>query len=116
MIIRNLSNSNLIICYSALIPKTLIEKGFGLTILNNFDTFDGLLIKNCNIIHSFFMKNSFDLIFLNKEYKVIGLYSDFKPFKISKYFKKAKYVLEIKSGKIKELNINLFDKLEVKDS
>lgn len=103
-------------CYSAQIPKTLIKKAFGLTILNNFEDFDGLLFENCKIIHSFFMRFSFDAIFLDADFKVIGLYSDFKPFRISRYFKKAKYVLELPKGSIKKFEINIRDKFEFKNS
>ena len=113
MKIRNLSKSDLpYLCYSAQIPKTLIKKGFGLTICNNFEDFDGFLIENCKIIHSFFMRFSFDVIFLNAEFEVIAMYLDFKPFRVSKYVKKSKYVLELPKGSIKKFNICLKNKLE----
>ena len=116
MKIRLISKSDpLYLCYSAQIPKTLIKKGFGLTFLNNFENFDGFLIKNCKIIHSFFMRFSFDVLFLNSDYQVIAMYSGFKPFRISKFHKKSKYVLELPKGTIKKYNISLFDKLEVND-
>ena len=117
MRICNISKPNfLYTCYSAQIPKTLIEKAFGLTFLNNFETFDGYLIKNCKIIHSFFMKFSFDAVFLDKDFQVVALFSEFKPFRISKFIKNAKYVLELPEGSIKKFEINLRDKFEVKNS
>ena len=61
------------------------------------------------------MRFSFDVLFLDAEYKVIALHSGFKPFRISKYYKKAKYVLELPEGTIKNFNIGIFDKLEVND-
>ena len=105
----------LYLCYSAQIPKTLIKKGFGLTFLNNFEDFDGLLIENCKIIHSFFMRFSFDVLFLNSDYKVIAMYPDFKPFRISKHHKKTKYVLELPSGTIKRYKINLSEQLKFEE-
>ena len=116
MKIINLSKSDPhYMCYSAQIPKTLIKKALGLTILNNFEDFDGLLFENCKITHSFFMRFSFDAIFLDADFKAIGLYSDFKPFRISRYFKKAKYVLELPKGSIKKFGVNIFDKFEVSE-
>ena len=116
MKIRNLTKSDsLHVCYSAQFSKTLIKKGFGLTILNNFENFDGFLMENCKIIHSFFMRFSFDAIFLDADFRVIAMYSDFKPFRISKFHKKAKYVLELPKGTIKKNGINLLDKFEVND-
>ena len=114
MKIKNLSKSDShYLCYSAQIPKTLIKKGFGLTICNNFKDFDGLFLENCKIIHSFFMRFSFDVIFLNADFQVISMYSDFRPFRVSKYIKKSKYVLELPNGSIKKFGINLHDKFEV---
>ena len=114
MKIRNLSKSDPhYICYSAQIPKTLVKKAFGLTICNNFKNFDGFFMENCKIIHSFFMRFSFDAVFLDADFQVIAIYSDFKPFRISKYIKKSKYVLELPKGSVKNFEINLHDKLEV---
>ena len=114
MEIRNLSKKDsLHVCYSAQFPKTLIKKGFGLTILNNFENFDGFFMENCKIIHSFFMRFSFDAVFLDKDLRVIAMYCGFKPFRISKFHKNAKYVLELPQGTIKKSEINLFDKFEV---
>ena len=116
MKIRNLSKSDsLHVCYSAQIAKSLINRGLGLIILNNFKDFDGLIFENCKIIHSFFMKFSFDAVFLDADFKVIAMYSGFKPFRISKFHRKAKYVLELPEGTIKKHNIDLFDKFEVND-
>ena len=116
MEIRNLSNpDSLHVCYSAKFAKTLVKKGFGLTILYNFKNFDGFLIENCRIIHSIFMRFSFDAVFLDKDLRVIATYSDFKPFRISKFHKKSKYVLELPKGTVKKLKINLFDKFEITD-
>ena len=61
------------------------------------------------------MKFSFDVLFLDNEYQVIAMYSDFKPFRISNFHKKSKYVLELPEGTIKKEKINLFDKFEVYD-
>ena len=117
MKIRNLSKSDPhYLCYSAQIPKTLIKKALGLTICNNFEDFDGFFIENCKIIHSFFMRFSFDVIFLDADFQVIAMYSDFKPFKISKFVKKSKYVLELPKDSVQKFKINLYDKLEVKNS
>ena len=113
MKIKNISKSDPLICYSALFPKTLVKKGFGLTILNNFQNFDGLLLENCRIIHSFFMRFSFDAVFLDKNFRVIALLPNFKPFRISKYYKKSKYVIELPKNSINKFDICLNDQFEV---
>jgi len=60
----------------------------------------------------FFVFYSIDIIFLNKEKKVIELKPNFKPFEIYSTKNKVKYAVELKEGFIKENNIRLKDRLD----
>jgi len=60
----------------------------------------------------FFVFYPIDVIFLNKEKKVIELKQNFKPFKIYTSKNKVKYAVELKNGFIKENKIKLKDKLD----
>jgi uncharacterized membrane protein (UPF0127 family) len=64
-------------------------------------------------IHMLFVFFSIDLIYLDKNKKVIELKKKVKPF-IGGYFpkKKAKYLIEIKKGEILKKNIEMGDILE----
>lgn len=53
-----------------------------------------LCFPNCNSIHTFFMKVSIDVIILNKEYKIIYIKTNFKPWKILWPKKNGFYTLE----------------------
>jgi uncharacterized membrane protein (UPF0127 family) len=66
---------------------------------------DGLLIKPCNGIHMFWMKYSIDVVFLDKEYRVVHLIKGIKPWRVSPVIKEATMVLELPTGTIDRSNI-----------
>ena len=58
----------------------------------------GLLIPNCRQIHTFFMRFSIDLFFLDKDMNTIKTVRGLKPWKISPFVHNAKFVLEVPAG------------------
>lgn len=85
-----------------------------------FDRFRGLMLKknissdSCYIlktngIHTFFMKFDLDVIYLDKEKKVIHIIKGMKPNRIAPLENNCKYVLEFKNERI----INKIKKGEV---
>ena len=62
--------------------------------------FDGMLIKNCNSIHTFFMNYKIDVLFLNKNLEVIKIIREIKPWRITKIYFSASQVLELKGGSL----------------
>ena len=63
------------------------------------------------IIDMFFVFYPIDLIFLNKDKKVVELKNNLKPFAIYNPKNNAKYILELKNGFIKKHKIKLNDKI-----
>ncbi len=63
------------------------------------------------IIDMLFVFYSIDLVFLNKNKKVIELKQNLMPFTIYNPKSKAKYILELKNNTIKENNIKLDNKI-----
>ncbi|MEG2457902.1 MAG: DUF192 domain-containing protein [Bacilli bacterium] len=66
----------------------------GLMFVHNYK--NCLLISKCNSIHTFFMKFNINIVFLDKNYKVLKLINDLSPFKIIFPVKDAYYTLETK--------------------
>lgn len=61
---------------------------------------DALWIKPCNSIHMLFMSFPIDVVFLDREQKVVGLAANIKPFHFSPIFWKASSALELPTGTI----------------
>jgi uncharacterized protein len=60
----------------------------------------GLLIKPCNSIHMIGMKYAIDVVFLDKQNRVVGLVENIGPGKISAVYRKAHCCVELPSGTI----------------
>ena len=72
----------------------------------------GLWIKPCNQIHTCFMSEDIDVIYLSKENAVVQIDPAVPRSKFCRMVKKARSVLELPAGKANELNISINDKLE----
>lgn len=73
---------------------------------------EGLLLKPCNSIHTFFMKYNLDIIFLDSKFRVVKVIYNMKPWRISWMYLKANQVLEMKAGNLRS-NIEIGEQFEV---
>jgi len=58
----------------------------------------GLLLRPCKGIHTFLMKFPIDVLFLDKENQVIGVYKSLPPNKMTSIYRAAHAVLELPAG------------------
>ena len=73
------------------------ERRRGLLDVNDLDESTGLWINPCEAIHTFGMKMSLDLVFLDAQFRVRKVVPEIKPNRVSVCLS-AKSVLEIKAG------------------
>ena len=71
----------------------------------------GLCFPKCNSIHTFFMKESIDVIMTDKNYNILYIFNNLKPNKIILPKKNVYYTFELPINKFK-FKIN--EKLQVK--
>ena len=97
------------------IAKSYSDRMKGLLGRTSIDDNEGLLIKNCNWIHMFFMKFPIDVVFLKANediYKVVRIIENIKPWRLSSPVFRADSVLEIKSETAKNI-ISIDDELKI---
>ena len=70
------------------------DRLLGLMFKKNIDKI--LCFPNCNSIHTFFMLNNIDVYMCDKDYNILYIYKNLKPFKIILPKNKVKYVFETK--------------------
>ncbi len=79
---------------------------------------DGLLIKPCNSIHTFFMKFNIDVVFIDKNNRIISIYRNMLPWKFSKIYFESQFCIEGNKECFKDLKIgdkiNIIKKLDFK--
>ncbi len=72
-----------------------------------------IYIPACNMIHTFFMRFTIDIVMLDNKGKVIYLKKKLKPFRVAGCLK-AKDTVELKEGSIDEFDIKIGDFVTVK--
>lgn len=76
---------------------------------------EGLWIRPCRGIHSIGMRYAFDAVFLDASRTVVGLYSRFRPNRISRIFPSADGALELPAGTIEKSGTRIGDRIEFRE-
>ena len=73
---------------------------------------EALVITRCQQIHMFFMRFAIDVIFVDRNDKVVGLVERIRPFTMSRIFWQANRALELPAGCISQTHTALGDQLD----
>ena len=103
-----------ILANKGLLADTVISRMTGLLNKRSFEPGEALVITGCRSIHMFFMKFAIDAVFVSRDNIVVGLVKHILPFRLSPYFYKADYVIELPSGVIEETKTCVGDSVEIK--
>lgn len=74
---------------------------------------EGLLLAPCNAVHMMFMRFPIDVIFLDRDFVVVKILNNLKPWRTSPIVRGAYQVIELKAGIAAEKRINNGDKLSL---
>lgn len=94
------------------------DKKLGLMFRQHLNIDEGMLFTFKYGNNSVWMKNTYiplDVIFLDKDYKVIGFVEDTVPLslKIVKINKKSNYIIEVNAGWIRKNNLKIGNKMNL---
>ena len=90
-----------------------LSRGLGIIGWKDFHGYGGMLLKNANAIHTFFVRFPIDVVFLDRDFKVVKTVESLKPFRFSPIVWKAKHTLELPTDSIKKHSIKVEDKLDL---
>lgn len=74
---------------------------------------EGLLLAPCNAVHMMFMRFPIDVIFLDRDFAVVKILNNLKPWRTSPIVRGAYQVVELKAGIAEKMRINTGDKLSL---
>jgi len=103
------STQNNIISEDANTADNFISRSIGLLSKKFLKDGESLIIKPCCSIHTFFMRFSIDVLFVNQKNEVIALYENIKPWRILPIHLTSKHVIELGAGTISEKHISKSD-------
>jgi len=103
------SSKNNLIADDVKLADNFATRTFGLIPKSSLKAGEGLVIKPCCSIHTFFMKFAIDVLFVNKQNEIIALYQNVKPWRILPIHFTSHYVIELPAGTITIKNITKSD-------
>lgn len=98
------------------LADTSLKRMFGLLGRRGLDAGGGLWIRPSSGVHTFGMTFSIDVVGLDRELKVIKLWSCLVPFRLTSVSFKMRSVLEFPCGVISRSQMQLGDQLHISDS
>jgi len=87
------------------LATSLIDRFKGLLGRKSLEPGQGMILRPCKGIHTFFMKFPIDVVFLDKENQLIGLYKNLPPYRMTSIYRNAHSVLELPAGTLDEYTV-----------
>lgn len=109
-----ISYNNKVISSDILVADNAIDRMIGLMFKERLIGAEGLWIDPGPSIHTFFMRYSLDIVFVNSKKQVIKIIRDMKPWRMTRYYFTARQVLEMPAGTL-PADLKVGDVLEVKN-
>lgn len=106
-------SKNTLLAQDARVAGSFFSRMFGLLGKKELKLGEALVIKPCNSIHTFFMRFAIDVLFVDKNLRVIKLITRLKPFRASAIYPQADLVIELPAGNINSTRTAVSDQLEL---
>jgi uncharacterized membrane protein (UPF0127 family) len=93
------------------LANTLRDRVSGLLTYKDLPPGNALMLKPCNSIHSFFMRFAIDVVFIDRQNRVVRTITQFKPWRISGICFSAHACIELPAGTIQSTCLSIGDTL-----
>jgi uncharacterized membrane protein (UPF0127 family) len=100
-----------IVCTRGVLANTFRTRLFGLLGRKGLKEGSGLLIKPSSGVHTFGMSFPIDIVSLDRNHRVLGVFENIGPWTIRGLSLKTRSVLELPAGRIQECGIEPGDEL-----
>jgi hypothetical protein len=97
----------------ASLADSFMERALGLMFSKDLGDRDALIIEPTNSIHTFFMNYPIDVIFINRDHKVVKVFNKLKPWRMTRMYFSASKAIEFMGGTLPG-DIGPGEKLEIK--
>ncbi|MFC1805157.1 DUF192 domain-containing protein [Candidatus Omnitrophota bacterium] len=104
---------NTILAEDAALAGSCLKRLKGLLGRDGLKRGEGLVIKPCSSIHTFFMRFIIDALFIDKECKVVALKKRLRPWRLTPVYWKADSVIELPAGVIDEASTGIGDDIRL---
>lgn len=95
------------------LANTFLTRLRGLMFCYRLGPGQGLWLRPCQGVHTFWMLFAIDVVFLDRELRIVRLVDNLRPFRITRPHFAAHSVLELRAGTIAEYGLKVGDQLAV---
>ncbi len=97
--VRNVTRDTLL-AERARHARTLWQRTRGLLGTGSLSTGSGLVLEPCNSVHMLGMRYALDVVFADREGKVVGLTENLRPWRMTRMFRGARFAVELPVGTV----------------
>jgi uncharacterized membrane protein (UPF0127 family) len=94
------------------LANTFFKRLRGLMFRRRLAPAEALWLRPCNGVHTFWMLFAIDVIFLDRELRIVKLVENMRPFRVTKPHMAARSVLEVPARTISKVDLKVGDHLE----
>ena len=87
-----------VVSHKMRVARNIFSRMLGLMFSVDLPDCDGFLISPCNSIHTFFMRYSLDVLFLDNDFKIVKAIYGLSPWRMTWVYFKSRHVLEMRAG------------------
>jgi uncharacterized protein len=96
------------------VARSFLARGRGLMFASGLPADSGLLIEPCGSIHMFFMRFALDVLYVDREDRIVRAQRGIKPWRMGPiHTRGAKYVIELPVGTIDRSGSDVGDQLHI---
>ena len=95
--------------------RGFLARGRGLMFTRELPEGEGLVIEPCSSIHMFFMRYALDVLFLDREGRVLFMYKGIKPWRMGRVVRGARVAVELPEGTIERSGTEVGDRVEMNE-
>jgi len=109
---RNLKNGKEL-ANAVTVADRLLKRMKGLLGKSEMSAGEALWIRPCMSIHTFWMRFSIDVVFLNKKNRVVAIIKNLQPNRMTRLYLSAVSVLELPAGILEATDTGVGDEIKI---
>lgn len=95
------------------VARTYWERLIGLMGRKTMARDEGLIINPCSSVHTHWMRFPIDVVYVNQEDVVVGIDQNLLPWRLGRFYKGARYVIELNGGVAAAAGLQVGDSLRL---
>lgn len=107
------SATGLCLAENVVLANTFFKRLRGLMFRRGISPAEALWLRPTNGVHTFWMLFAIDVIFLDRELRIVKLVENMRPFRVTSPHLSARSVLEMPAHSISRASLKIGDQLEV---